>query len=238
MKQTFLILLFTLLLIIVSGCRPTKIIRNIEKPENYVSGYKDDFLKIHIKDGSLYVLDAWEIKNSSRLISGTGKYYNYKRDIISSSQKKDHSMDIPGNSILKLRMTQGLWRIDYLALGEIISKETLVTIHPESIIRAGKNDNDALILLNDTTQYLVTYPGDNYFLNYKLPSKNKYEYFLNSKGYYLEWMRDEWLAEQDLQKLRFMFAFPGSFMRKTAKDFKKIESSMEENFWGSRYVQK
>jgi len=32
--------------------------------------------------------------------------------------------DIPGNSILKLRMTQGLWRIDYLALGEIISKET------------------------------------------------------------------------------------------------------------------
>ncbi len=73
-------------------------------------------------------------------------------------------------------------------------------------------------------------------INYKLPGNGNYEYFLDSKGYYLEWMRDEWLAEQDLNKARFMFAFPGLFMRKAAKPFKKTESEMEDLFWKSRYV--
>ena len=35
-----------------------------------------------------------------------------------------------------------------------------------------------------------------------------------------------------------MFAFPGLFMRKAAKEFKKTEAEMEDHFWGSRYVQK
>ena len=48
-------------------------------------------------------------------------------------------------------------------------------------------------------------------------------------------MREEWLNEEDLGKVRFLFAFPGLYMRKSAKEFKKIESSMEESFWNSRY---
>jgi hypothetical protein len=93
------------------------------------------------------------------------------------------------------------------------------------------------MLLNDTASYLITYPGDSYLVNYKLPDNRKYQFFLESKGYYLEWMRDEWLQEQNLRKAQFMFAFPGLYMRKAAKEFKKTESEMEDRFWGSRYVQ-
>jgi len=144
--------------------------------------------------------------------------------------------NIPANATLKLKMTQGLWRIDYLALGDIGPKVSPLIIHPENMFKDEKADPEALKLLNDTSKYLVTYPGDAWVINYKLPGNRNYEYFLESKGYYLEWMRDEWLAEQDLNKARFMFAFPGLFMRKAAKPFKKTESEMEDRFWGSRYV--
>ena len=50
-------------------------------------------------------------------------------------------------------------------------------------------------------------------------------------------MRDEWLAEQDITKAKLMFMFPGRFLRKAAKDYKKAEPELEKTFWGSRYVQ-
>lgn len=144
--------------------------------------------------------------------------------------------NIPANATFKLKMTQGLWRIDYLALGKIGAKVEPVTVHPASVIKDGMEDTESLRLLNDTASYLITYPGDSYQVNYKLPGDGKYQFFLESKGYYLEWMRDEWLAEQNLTKAKLMFAFPGLFMRMAAKPFKKTESEMEELFWGSRYV--
>jgi hypothetical protein len=145
--------------------------------------------------------------------------------------------NIPRNATLKLRMTQGLWRIDYLALGKITAKVTPQLIQPDSVIKDEEENTEALNLLNDTTKTLITYPGDTYLINYKLPDSRAYDIFLQTKGYYLEWMRDEWLEEQNLRKAQFMFAFPGLYMRKAAKEFKKTESEMEDLFWGSRYVQ-
>lgn len=143
---------------------------------------------------------------------------------------------LPPNATLKIRMTQGLWRIDYLALGNMVEKVCPITIHPDLVTRENNTDPESLALLSDTTNYLITYPGDEYMINFTLPDNGKYDFFLQTKGYYLEWMRDEWLAEQDLRKARFMFAFPGLYMRKAAKDFKKTEAAMENHFWGSRYV--
>ena len=146
--------------------------------------------------------------------------------------------DIPAQTTFKLRMTQGLWRIDYLALGEIISEATPTMIQPEMMLKEDAVDMQALKLLNDTSAYLVTNPGECYYLYYSLPDSSNYELFLQTKGYYLEWMREEWLAEQNLFKSWFMFAHPGLFMRSAAKAYKKAEPEMENRFWGSRYVQK
>jgi hypothetical protein len=146
-------------------------------------------------------------------------------------------VNAPANVTLKLKMTRGLWRIDYLALGEICEEATPVVLNPEAVWNKGMQDEESLQLLNDTTKYLVTFPGDQYRLDYTLPDDRDYEIFLNTKGYYLEWMRDEWLAEQDLVKAKLMLAFPGLFMRKVARAFKNSESQMEDIFWGSRYVQ-
>ncbi len=44
---------------------------------------------------------------------------------------------------------------------------------------------------------IVTLPGDAYQLAYRLPEHpERYELFLESRGYYLEWMRREWMADE------------------------------------------
>ena len=150
-----------------------------------------------------------------------------------------HLIELPqkrtGVINIKIKMTKGLWRIDYASLASVKNIDEPCRIKPDNILKNNIEDKDAIRILGDTINYLVTFPGESYILNYKLDSTKNYEFFLETRGYYLEWMREEWLNEEDLRKVRFLFAFPGLYMRKSAKEFKKIESSMEESFWNSRY---
>jgi hypothetical protein len=83
----------------------------------------------------------------------------------------------------------------------------------------------------------VTWPGDAYSLAYELPSDySQYELFLETQGYYLEWMRPSWLAEKDLRKARTMFTNPAKFLREIAPEYRKVEPQLEEIFWRSRYA--
>jgi hypothetical protein len=151
-----------------------------------------------------------------------------------------HLVNLPAtnhkNLTVKIRMTKGLWRIDYLALAEIAGEDTPLRIKPEMVLKDDSIDNQALSRLLMDNNPLITYPGDKYELKYKVPYDCKYQFFIDTKGYYLEWMREEWLAEENLKKLFVAFNFPGIYMRKAAPEFKKVESQMEKTFWGSRYV--
>ena len=91
-------------------------------------------------------------------------------------------------------------------------------------------------MLTDEQEPLVTFPGDHYTIHYPLPDDCSYQFFLETKGYYLEWMRDEWIKEEDLKKAALALYFPGLFMRKAAPAFKRAEPHMEKIFRESRYV--
>jgi hypothetical protein len=154
-----------------------------------------------------------------------------------------HLIPIPNSGTqklrIKLRLTKGLWRIDYLALGKLEEKIEPVRIQPSSVIGVNGEDNYVKTLLTDSTQPLVTLPGDVYDLYYDLPENStEFDIYLSSQGYYLEWMRDEWLAEENFLKVSLLLAAPKLFMRITAPDFGKIEHTMEDSFWNSRYVKK
>jgi hypothetical protein len=136
---------------------------------------------------------------------------------------------------LKLRMNKGLWRLDYVALVRMNEKVDPVVITPSFVERIRGLEDDPFTQLTDPDQYLVTYPGDAYRIQYDLPDTSC-ELFLDSRGYYLEWMRDEWIKEQDLGKLRVMIKQPAKYLKKIAPAYKKLEPSMEETFWNSRYV--
>jgi hypothetical protein len=85
--------------------------------------------------------------------------------------------------------TRGLWRIDYVALAALGDSVAPLRILPTVVMRGGAADPDATKALGDTTghQPLVTFPGDAYDIVYRLPDNpSRYEYFLESRGYYLE----------------------------------------------------
>jgi len=138
---------------------------------------------------------------------------------------------------LKLRMTKGDWRIDYLALAGLHAKTNPITISPSSVFKGDQKNKQAFKDLTDSAQTLITYPGDSYTLNYRLPkSADHYEFFLQSHGYYLEWMRKEWQHEENHQKLVQLLFSPETMLMDLAPAYKKVEPRMENAFWRSRYV--
>lgn len=137
--------------------------------------------------------------------------------------------------VLKLRLNKGLWRIDYLALGYLGQATVPAVVRPDAVETIHGSDSDPLTNLLDDDKFLITYPGDVYKITYRLPFE-KAELFMDSKGYYLEWIREEWIKEQDFVKLNQMINRPEKFLRRAAKDFKKLEPDMEHTFWNSRYV--
>lgn len=144
--------------------------------------------------------------------------------------------EVEGKDVkLRLKMAKGLWRINYLALAKLGGQVEPLRIQPYEIHGKDGIDERALQKLLDTTEALITMPGDVYTLKYYLP-EGDYELFLESKGYYLEWMRDEWIAEQDLKKAMMIYLRPSAFLRSMAPHYKKAEPQMEEIFWNSRYV--
>jgi hypothetical protein len=134
-------------------------------------------------------------------------------------------------------MTKGVWRLDVVHLAELDGQVQPVRLHPSRVMHEDREDREAHDRLLDSTKTLVTLPGDIYRLEYALPLKTaEYELFLESRGYYLEWIRKEWIAEQNPILLAQMFFDPQEALRRLAPEFKRLEPTMEDSFWRSRYA--
>ena len=138
---------------------------------------------------------------------------------------------------IRLQLTRGLWRIDYIALANLGQPLQPVRVPPARVQRSGREDASAWRALVDTGKSLVTLPGDEYDLIYRLPARpEQHELFLESRGYYLEWLRQEWLAEENLALAAQVLFDPAGALRMLAPAFKRQEPEMERLFWNSRYV--
>lgn len=138
---------------------------------------------------------------------------------------------------LKIILNKGLWRIDYAGITEIKKQIKPIEIIPKSILNKSVQDDAALDQILDQEQYLISMPGSEYQFNFCIDQnmeEQNYEFFLYSKGYYLEWMRESWLKDKNIFKLNQMVYQPKTFLRNQAAEFKKYETSMEEQFWNSR----
>jgi hypothetical protein len=144
----------------------------------------------------------------------------------------------PSTTRLRLRLTRGHWRIDYVAMATLEERVSPMRLDPVLVRRRGAIDERALSVLLDSSRALTTHPGDEYTLVYELPQDfARYELFLESRGYYLEWMRQEWMAEESPAHVAMMVFDPKKALRELAPQFKKVEPTMESAFWSSRYVQ-
>ena len=138
---------------------------------------------------------------------------------------------------VRLRMTRGHWRLDYVALAELTERVAPLRLRPDAVLRGDLRDDEARAQLLDPERVLTTIRGDEYRLLYRLPEDfERYELFLEARGYYLEWMRTEWLAEEDPSRAIGMFLNPARALRELAPKFARGETEREAVFWGSRYA--
>jgi hypothetical protein len=143
------------------------------------------------------------------------------------------------NLNIRLRMTKGLWRIDYVALGRLGQEIDPILVEPKEVVAKNSSGINTPPLLKDPQKPLITLPGDVYEIKYDLPDvSGPYDLFLKSRGYYLEWIREPWLQEENHVKAAIFFGLPKLYMKTASEDFKKEETILEECFWKSRYVTK
>lgn len=132
---------------------------------------------------------------------------------------------------IRLRLTRGLWRVDYVALARMDKQIEPVVLSPVEVRRAGE------AVEQHSGEVMTTFPGDVYDLTFNLPGPpGQQELFLESRGYYLEWMRDEWIREESRLRAAMMFHAPHLALRVLAPQFKALEAQIESQFWSSRYA--
>jgi hypothetical protein len=138
---------------------------------------------------------------------------------------------------VRLRMARGHYRLDLVALAHLDAgaRVPAVELEPVAVERAGAADRAALAALRGGDEVLVTRPGDAYRVRYRLP-EGPSEIFLASRGYYLEWMRQEWVREESRPRAALFLLQPRLMLRLLAPSFRAVEDRMEEMFWNSRYA--
>lgn len=185
------------------------------------------------------VADAGGAWHTVASIRETGPLASDLRVVPLPSPRRGDSMRV------RLSMARGAWRVDWAALVRLEDEVQPIALEPrevrfsrlEDAQGAGRPDDVARALLAEGGQSLVTYPGDRYTLIYRLPADARdYELFLDSRGYYLEWMRDEWLSETNVAGAAGMLFDPAGTLRRLAPAYKKVEAQMDSAFWRSKYV--
>ena len=134
----------------------------------------------------------------------------------------------------KVVLNKGLWRIDNVHLAAIKSEVYPVKISASSVWKNNQNFTETMDDL-ESRGSIISMPGDEFKFQFKLPNPNaSYALFLQSEGYYLEWMRESWLKEKNILTLRQMLLQPEKYLKQQSTEFKVYEQTMEEVFWGSR----
>jgi len=140
---------------------------------------------------------------------------------------------------VRLRMAKGHYRIDWIALGAIGPELPARLVEAEAVEKHGRPDPRALALLREGRRHLITLPGDEFRISFPFPRDGKErDVFLESEGYYYEWMREEWLRDEDAGMALLVLNRPDEALRRLALPFKAQEARADAAFWGSRYERK
>jgi hypothetical protein len=137
---------------------------------------------------------------------------------------------------VRLRLTRGHWRLDSVTLADLGEPVLPFRLEPLFVERGGQRDEGARTRLLEGARHVVTHPGDAYRLTFRLPpSEQPLELFLESEGFYYEWMRGEWLAEEDSAMAALALVDPAGALRRLAPAYKTQEGRLEQAFWASRF---
>lgn len=136
---------------------------------------------------------------------------------------------------VRIVLNKGLWRLDQATLTNVVKKVNPVILDVCEVKKKGIADPTAKAEILDKNRSLISMPGHEYQFIFDVPGgPQEYELFLVSEGYYLEWMRENWIQDKDLLKLKQMVDNPRKYLKMETKAYKEYERSMEQEFWNSK----
>jgi hypothetical protein len=143
----------------------------------------------------------------------------------------------PGKPLeVRLSFAFSHWKIDNVAAAAVEAGNLAAgVLQPSMVMRMGEKDSDALDSLRGESP-LVMLPGDAYQVTFEVGGEDEENaaYFLQSRGYYYEWMREAWLAEEDIEAAERILANPEESLRELAPLYGEFEPGAEEIFRKSR----
>jgi hypothetical protein len=139
---------------------------------------------------------------------------------------------------IRLSFLPDSWNIDWLGFDATEEEQPELHYISSSSIQdnAGMARADAIRAINDDDgDYLVTYPGEWMDLSFDLPpgAGMQRTLFLDSKGYYVEWVRPEWVRERS-QVAGFDISEPEAIRNRLAQIWVARKPAFENQFFQYR----
>lgn len=138
---------------------------------------------------------------------------------------------------LRLRFARAHWRFDAALLAPVVAEDlAAVTVWPRDVTGHARDLESVDARLRGEGARVVTLPGDELMLRFELPETHGHAaYFLAARGYYYEWLREEWLRDEDLPTARAYLEDPSRALRELAPAWQREEPTMATYFESSRF---
>jgi hypothetical protein len=151
-------------------------------------------------------------------------------------------LPLPKGDIAKLRLEflPDNWVIDWVGVSFDISDN--YRINAIDCAEAGdyngdKRDDILTLIKEKDDAYLITYPTHSYRLKFKVgeePAELKRTFFVKSEGFYIEWLRKEWLESALAEETESKFELNDETIMETAELWKAKKPGFEELFYNSK----
>ncbi len=151
-------------------------------------------------------------------------------------------LPVPDRNIAQLRFSflPDNWFIDWIGVSfDRNENYSINTIACSELTDYKGNRRDSLIALfkKKDKDYFVTYPGESYLLKFKagdVPEGMRRSYFVKSRGFYIEWLRKEWLTKTKLERKELKLEFNDETIIKTAQLWIEKKPQYDKKFYESK----
>jgi hypothetical protein len=157
---------------------------------------------------------------------------------------KEVAVDLPApeGSVVRLRFSSlpGNWAIDWIGISfDTCDELRTAIIEPAKVHDAqGGERTDILSLIRSKDdRYLTTFPRDAYLLEFalpELPQRSERSLFIQSCGFYIEWLRHAWFAESDSTREKTAFQIGDDVIHRTAEMWLGKRDQFQAQFFSSR----
>ena len=148
-------------------------------------------------------------------------------------------VDAPAEPVeVHLTFARSHWKLDAARLAPVTADGLdAVEVPPDIVAAKGRDPALVAASLRGRGDRVATLPGDEIVMRFPVaaaPGRST-GYFLKSRGYYYEWMRDEWVRDEDQPRARAYLDDPARALRELAPSYRVVEPSMESVFHASRF---